>query len=86
MKLTNIVHQATALIVAFGLLLSLPMVLDYAFDTSIETCVIVWVNVGMFTMRAKNIVFPMPAPHYIDVGGGLRLLWWAIYWPAYLRG
>jgi hypothetical protein len=35
-------------------------------------------------MRSKNIAFPMPRPDRIDIPGGLRLLWWALFWPRYV--
>jgi hypothetical protein len=85
MKLLNFLHQVTAMIVAFGLLLVVPMIADFAYDTHVEIGVIIWVNIGIFIMHIKKIDFPVPADEYVDIKGGLKMLWWAIYWPAYLR-
>jgi hypothetical protein len=85
MKIMNFVHQVTAMIISFGLLLLVPMIADFAYETHVEVGVIIWVQIGIFIMRVKKIDYPQPAPEYVDVRGGFKMLWWAIYWPAYLR-
>lgn len=84
MKLLNFLHQLTAMILAFGLLLFVPMIADFAYDSHVEIGVIIWVNVGIFIMHIKKIDFPLPSTKCVDVRGGLKMLWWAISWPAYL--
>ncbi len=84
MKISNFMNFFLTIVAAYGLMLALPMVLDFAFDTNIEIITIAWINVGVFVMRAKKIDVPMPDNRRIDVSGGLRLLWWSLFWPGYL--
>jgi len=69
---------------AYLVILLLPMVVDFAFETNVELLVIVWLNIGMIVMIQKKIAFPTPDMRRIDVTGALRTLWWAMFWPTYL--
>ena len=73
-----------AVVAAFVIVLTIPLILDFMFGTYFELGLIAWFNVGLFVMRSKNIAFPMPRPDRIDIPGGLRLLWWALFWPRYV--
>lgn len=79
-------NYVLAILAAYGMVLLAPMLFDFAFDTNVELLVIVWLNVGMFIMRAKKMAFPMPDMRRIDIKGALRLMWWALFWPNYLVG
>ena len=69
---------------AYAGVLMVPVIFDFIYDTHSELYVIVWLNVGLFVMRLKKISFPEPAMNHIDIVGGLRVLWWALFWPRYL--
>ena len=84
MKLSNFFNYALAVIAAYGVVLALPMVIDFVFDTNLELITIFWINIGVFVMRAKRMNVPTPDSRRIDLGGGLRLLWWSLFWPNYL--
>jgi hypothetical protein len=84
MKISNFFYYSLAVAAAYCVVLALPMVLDFAFDTNFALITIIWINVGVFVMRAKKMHIPMPDGRRIDVGGGVRLLWWALFWPRYL--
>lgn len=73
-----------AMALAYGIALLLPAVFDFIFDTHVELFVIVWLNAGLFIMRLKRLAFPLPDMARIDVRGGLRVLWWALFWPRYV--
>lgn len=73
-----------AVAAAFVIVLTVPLVLDFIFDTYAELGLIVWFNAGLFVMRCKNIAFPMPRLDRVDIRGGLRVLWWALFWPRYV--
>lgn len=77
-------YLALAMIVAYGTVLTTPMILDFVFDTNVEIFVIIWLNIGLMVMRLRKIDFPMPDTRRIDVQGGLKILWWALFWPRYL--
>lgn len=77
-------YLALAMIVAYGTVLTTPMILDFVFDTNVEIFVIIWLNIGLMVMRLRKIDFPMPDTRRIDVRGGLKILWWALFWPRYL--
>lgn len=72
------------MIIAYGAVLTAPVILDFVFDTNVETFVIIWLNIGLMVMRLRKIEFPMPDMRRIDVRGGLNMLWWALFWPRYL--
>ena len=85
MKLQHIIYHLSAMVIAYGIVLVLPMLFDYVFDTCTEIVVIVWLNIGLLVMRVRKIPFPSPDMHHVDVKGGLKVLWWAIFWPNYMR-
>ena len=80
----RILFHILAMTIAYGSVLIIPMLFDYAFDTNVEIFVIVWLNTGLFVMRLKNMPFPQPDNNRVDVRGGWRALWWAAFWPSYL--
>jgi hypothetical protein len=84
MKTSNFVNYLLAIAAAYCVVLALPIVLDFAFDTDLALITIIWINVGVFVMRAKKMHVPLPDSRRIDVGGGVRLLWWALFWPRYM--
>lgn len=84
MIVKNSPQQMVAVVAAFIIVLIVPLICDFLFDTYVEMGMIVWFNVGLFVMRMKRMAFPMPRPDRVDVGGGLRVLWWAVFWPRYL--
>lgn len=84
MNAKHSVQQMVAVSLAFGLVLVGPLIVDFMFDTYIELEIIIWFNLGLFVMRRKNMDFPMPAPDRVDIPGGLRVLWWALFWPRYV--
>ncbi|GGC76915.1 hypothetical protein [Undibacterium terreum] len=84
MKLKNLVCHLIAMTLAYGLVLFAPVLCDFFFDTHVQIYVVIWCNIGLFVMRAKNMPFPIPDMGRIDVVGGLKTLWWAVFWPNYL--
>lgn len=86
MRLKTILFSCVSLIAAYGTVLAIPVSIDFMFDTSIQLIVITWINIGVTVMRLKKMPFPLPASDRVDLQGGLRLLWWALFWPSYLGG
>ncbi|MBA5606447.1 hypothetical protein H3H36_13900 [Duganella sp. FT3S] len=84
MTLHQFLRFSLAMVIAYGTVLLVPLLVDYTFDTRTEYLAIIWLNVGLAVMRLKQIPFPLPDMGHIDVGGGLRVLWWALFWPSYL--
>lgn len=72
------------MVISYGAALTIPVILDFIFDTKVETSVIIWLNTGLIVMKLRKIAFPMPDMSKIDVLGGLNMLWWALFWPRYL--
>lgn len=85
MKLQHIIYHLSAMVIAYGIVLALPILFDYAFDTCTELAVIIWLNIGLLVMQAKKIPFPSTDMRHVDVKGGLKVLWWAVFWPNYMR-
>jgi hypothetical protein len=85
MNFPQLLRHLLAMAIAYGLVLMIPLFVDFTFDTSTELMAIVWLNVGLFIMRLKRMPFPTPDMGRVDVVGGLRVLWWALFWPSYLR-
>jgi len=86
MRLKTILCSCVSLIAAYGTVLAIPVSIDFLFGTSIEFIVIVWINIGVMVMLLKPMPFPLPASDRVDLPGGLRILWWALFWPSYLGG
>ena len=84
MKPHHYLFDVLAMALAYGAVLTPSLLIDFAFDTRCEWLVIVWFNIGIAVMRWKNMDFPSPDMRRIDVLGGLRVLWWALFWPTYL--
>lgn len=80
----SIFNYLAAMILAYGIILLIPVIVDFVFDTNTEAYVITWCNVGLCVMWMKKVPFPVPDHHRLDIAGGLRALWWAIFWPNYL--
>lgn len=74
----------TGMALAYTCVLIVPTVFDFSFDTHTELYVIAWLTVGLLVMQIKEIRYPAPAVDRVDVIGGLRVLWWALFWPRYL--
>jgi len=84
MKLQLALYHLCSMALAYGVILLLPMIVDFTFETNIELMVIGWLNIGMIVMVRKRIAFPTPDMRRIDVAGALKTLWWALFWPNYL--
>jgi hypothetical protein len=84
MNLRQFLHFVLAMVIAYGAVLLIPLFVDYTFDTHMEYLAIIWLNVGLAVMRLKQIQFPLPDVRRVDISGGLRVLWWALFWPSYL--
>ena len=84
MNLRSTFYHLLAMALAYGLVLLLPMMVDFAFDTDVELIVIGWLNIGMVVMIGKGIEFPKPDTRHVDVVGALKTFWWALFWPNYL--
>lgn len=85
MNARNYLNHMIAMVIAYGLVLIAPLICDFVFDTYLEIAVIAWCNIGLFVMRLRKMPFPVPDTSRIDIVGGLKVLWWAIFWPNYLR-
>jgi hypothetical protein len=85
MKLRPAVRQALALFAAWAILMGLTALLDAYFGTITELLTVSWLCVGLLVMRARAIAFPLPSGDAIDLRGAFRTLWWAAFWPLYLR-
>ncbi len=84
MNARNLIYHLIAMTAAYGLVLLVPVFCDFFFDTHVQIYVVIWCNIGLFVMRAKKMAFPIPDMRRIDVVGGLKTLWWAVFWPNYL--
>ena len=84
MNAQHSVQQLVAVSLAFAIVLAGPLIVDCLFDTCLELDTIIWFNLGLFVMRRTSMAFPMPAPDRVDILGGLRVLWWAAFWPRYV--
>jgi hypothetical protein len=85
MTAKQFLHQLASITLAYGVLLAVPLLVDFVCDTHSELLIIAWCNIGVLVMRAKKIGFPMPDNSRVDLAGGLRVLWWSLFWPEYLR-
>lgn len=86
MKLHHYLYHLLAMVGAYGLVLLVPMLVDFAFGSYTELSLILWLTIGIGVMHAKKVRYPTPDMHSVDVRGGLRVLWWALFWPRYLSG
>jgi hypothetical protein len=84
-KFPGVLNQSASIIMAALLVISGPLTCDYFLGTDISVWCVIWLNIGVSVMRARKIAYPLPQLVRIDVGGGLRFLWWAAFWPSYLR-
>lgn len=78
-------YQMVALVIAWTILLATSGLLDDLFDTVSHLFVIAWLCAGLGVMLVKKINFPLPQADRVDVAGAFRMLWWAAFWPRYLR-
>lgn len=85
MNSRQLVFHVAGMAVAYTCVLIVPKVVDFSFDTHTELYVIVWLTVGLLVMQIKQIRYPAPAVDRVDIVGGLLVLWWALFWPRYLR-
>ena len=84
MTIRQFVFHIAGMASAYATVLLIPVFFNFIYNTFLELCVIVWLNLGLFVMQAKKIRFPEPATDRIDTRGGIRVLWWAAFWPRYL--
>ena len=84
MKLQPTMYHLCGMALAYGLVLFIPMNVDFTYETNVELLVIGWLNIGLIVMVRKRIQFPTPDRQRIDVIGALKTLWWAFFWPNYL--
>lgn len=76
--------QSLSLISSMLLVMSITLPIDIMLNSLITFFGIVWINIGLATIRIKKIILPMPDGSRIDVIGGFRILWWALFWPKYV--
>ncbi|WP_426105194.1 hypothetical protein [Massilia sp. TSP1-1-2] len=84
MTVKQLVFHLAVMASAYAGVLIVPVIAYVTCNIHSELDVIVWLNVGLFVMQMKKISFPTPSMHHVDTMGGLRLLWWALFWPRYL--
>ena len=86
MKFKKWLHQAAALWLAWALLiLGASSMLDGLLHTIVALVLVSWLCTGIVVMLCKNLAFPMPRTDQVDIAGAFRMLWWAVFWPRYLR-
>ncbi|MBK4737852.1 hypothetical protein [Noviherbaspirillum pedocola] len=85
MNFSRWLHQMLALLIAWTILLGVTGLLDEFYGTVSQYLVMVWLCLGIGVMLLKKIDFPVPQADRIDVPGAFRMLWWAAFWPRYLR-
>ena len=78
-------YQMMALLIASTILLAISGLLDDMFNTVSHFFVIAWLCTGLGVMLVKKVDFPLPRADRMDVPGAFRMLWWAAFWPRYLR-
>lgn len=74
-----------ALWLAWTLLILSICILDGLLHTIVALVLVTWLCTGIGVMLYKNVTFPMPRTDEVDVAGALRMLWWAVFWPRYLK-
>lgn len=74
-----------ALLIAWTILLATTGLIDQLCNTKIHLILIAWLCVGIGVMLIKKIDFPFPQVGRVDVPGAFTMLWWAAFWPKYLR-
>ncbi|MBC3861175.1 hypothetical protein H8K32_03605 [Undibacterium jejuense] len=84
MKLQPTMYHLCGMAIAYGIVLFLPMLVDFMYESQTELMMIGWLNIGLIVMVTKRIPFPAPDRKRIDVIGALKTLWWAFFWPNYL--
>jgi hypothetical protein len=77
-------NYVAAMALAYGIVLALPVACDFLFDTHLELLTIAWCNTGLIVMLVKRLPYPVPDGSHLDIRGGLKTLWWAMFWPTYL--
>lgn len=78
-------RRVLALLAAWAIVMGVTGLFDAYFGTITELLTVSWLGAGLYVMRAKAIACPVPDADRIDVRGAFRTLWWAAYWPFYLR-
>lgn len=84
MTFKQLIFHVVGMGLAYGCTLIVPTLIDLHYDTHIELYAIAWLTVGLLVMQLKSVSYPAPAVDRIDVMGGFRVLWWALFWPRYL--
>jgi hypothetical protein len=79
------IRQALALLVAWGTVVGATHLIDAWFATITQLVAIGWLCTGILVMMARTTAFPLPRGDVIDIRGAFRTLWWASFWPRYLR-
>lgn len=86
MKYKASVLQAAAFLFAWLMLIGVAAAIDALLGAMVaQTVTTLWLCIGLWVMLLKGIAFPMPNPGRIDIRGAFRSLWWATFWPQYLR-
>lgn len=84
-KNAGVTNQLLAMAIACMLLLAAPWILDELLGSWFAVATIAWLNIGLFVLKTRQTKVPVPDRHRIDVRGALRTLWWALFWPRYLK-
>ena len=77
----NLAKQVSAVAIAYCVMVNMCWIVDAFFHTYVSIGLIVWLNLGVMILKLKNIRMPMPSKRYIDVVGGLHILFQALTWP-----
>ena len=84
MNTKHFIFHVIGMALAYICVLIVPIFFDFSYQTHTELYVIAWLTVGLLVMQIKVISYPKPYIDRIDVIGGLKVLWWALFWPRYL--
>lgn len=78
-------YQMLALLITWAILLAATGLIDEIYSVETHFILTVWLCIGIGIMLIKKIDFPYPKVDRIDVLGAFTMLWWAAFWPRYLR-
>lgn len=73
--------QIAATAIAYLVFFNMCWIFDAVFCTYVSISLIIWINLGVMLMKLRQIPFRLPDQRYIDVPGGLRMLFDAVVWP-----
>ena len=80
----NLTKPIAAVAIAYCVLLNFCWIFDLLFQTCVSISLIMWINLGVMILKIKHIRIYMPSKKYIDVVGGMQILFQAATWPARL--